>query len=72
MPVEESSSHVNTKIKTNSSSNAQRMESHSIDMNNLSKPLRDRRSRDISISFDVSMTRKIQIAKYIAYLLILL
>lgn len=62
MPVKESSSHVNEKLKTN----IQRLESHSINTNNLSKTLREKNAYNVSLNFDASMTRKIRVAKYIS------
>jgi hypothetical protein len=68
----ETPSHVDGQIKTNLSSNAHDLRIHFINIKNLSITSKHRRARNVLIRSDVSMTRKIQIAKYTAYLLVLL
>ncbi len=72
IPVEQPSSHVNAKVKLNSSSNAHNLKSQSMTTNTSSMMHKGRRTRDMTLTYDVSMTLKIQIAKYTVCLLFLL
>jgi hypothetical protein len=76
IPVEQSSSEmpsrVNAKVKSNSSSNVHDLKNQSIAKNTSSVVCKDRRTRNMPITYDVSTARKIQIAKYTVYLLFLL
>jgi hypothetical protein len=70
IPVERSSSevpshaHVDAKMKSNSSSNADNLKSQYVDINHLSKTCKGQRARNFSLVYDVSTVRKIRIAKY--------
>jgi hypothetical protein len=76
VPVEQPSSgmpsHINTNVKSNSSSNRPDLKSQSMAKNTSSVIYKGRRTRNMSITYDVSTARKIQIAKYTLYLLFLL
>jgi hypothetical protein len=76
IPVEQSSSEmpsrVNAKVKSNSSSNVHDLKNQSIAKGTLSMIREGRRTRNMSITYDVSTARKIRIAKYTACLLFLL
>jgi hypothetical protein len=76
IPVEQSSSgmpsHVNAKVKSNSSSNRHDLKSQSMAKNTSSMVYKGRRTRNMSITYDVSTARKIRIAEYTVYLLFLL
>jgi hypothetical protein len=74
IPIEQSSSatssHVDAKVKLNSNSNIHDLKSQSIAKNRSSMIRKDRRTRNMSITYDVSTTRKIRIAKYTLCLLV--
>jgi hypothetical protein len=76
IPVEQPSSgmpsHINAKVKSNSSSNRHDLKSQSMAKNISSMVYKGRRTRNMSITYDVSTVHKIRIAKYTLYLLFLL
>jgi len=78
IPVERSSSevpshaHVDAKMKSNSSSNADNLKSQSMAKNTSLMIHKNRKTRNMSITYDVSTARKIRIVKYNACLLVCL
>ncbi len=72
IPVEQPSSHVNAKMKLNSSSNAHNLKSQSMTKNTSSMIRKGRMTDNITLTYDVSTIHKIQLAKYIVCLLFLL
>jgi hypothetical protein len=75
IPVEQPSSgmssHIDTKVKSNSSSNRHDLKSQSMAKNTSSMVCKGRRTRNMSITYDASTARTIQIAKYVNLLFLL-
>lgn len=76
IPTEHSSSepraHVDPKVKLSSSSNPHNFKPQLANRNNWKRDRKSRKIDDASITYDVSMARKIRIAKYIVCFLVLL
>ncbi len=76
IPIEQLSSeksfHVNAKVKLNSNSNIHDLKSQSMAKNSSSMIRKGRKTRNMSITYDVSTARKIRLAKYTLCLLFLL
>jgi hypothetical protein len=72
IPVERSSSQVDAKVKSNSSSNVHDLKSQSMAKNTSLMIHKNRKTRNMSITYDVSTARKIRIVKYNACLLVCL
>ena len=74
LPIEQSSSgtpsQVNTKMKSNSSSNVHDLKNESMAKNTASMKRKVRGTRNMSIGYDISVARKIRITKYTIYLLL--
>lgn len=73
LPIEQPSSQtpsrVNTNVKSNSSSNIHDLKYESMPKNTASMNCKTRRTRNTSIAYDISLGRKIRIAKYTIFLL---
>jgi hypothetical protein len=67
----EPSSHVDAKMKSISRSNAHDFKSPSMAKNTLSMIRKNRRTRNMSITYDISTAHKIRIMKYTVCLLFL-
>jgi hypothetical protein len=75
IPVEQPSSgmpsHIDTKVKSNSSSNRHDLKSQSMAKNPSSMVYKGRRTRNMSITYDASTARRMQISKYVNLLFLL-
>lgn len=73
LPIEKPSSgtlsHVNTRVKSNFSSNIHALKNGSMPKTTASMNGKDRRIYNVPIVYDVSIARQIRITKYTIYLL---